>query len=80
MKNSDDEDFLILNPDTLWNSNYVNTFNEMEKYYFKYKIKNLLMVVKKIKVLILDLKEILVLKNKLTKKVKNDLFIQAVKY
>ena len=35
MKNSEDEDFLILNPDTLWNSNYVNTFNEMEKYYFK---------------------------------------------
>ena len=33
MKNSEDEDFLILNPDTLWNSNYVNTFNEMEKYY-----------------------------------------------
>jgi len=34
IKNSEDEDFLILNPDTLWNSNYVNTFNEMEKYYF----------------------------------------------
>ena len=27
MKNSEDEDFIILNPDTLWNSNYVNTFN-----------------------------------------------------
>jgi len=36
IKNSEDEDFLILNPDTLWNSNYVNTYNEMEKYYFKY--------------------------------------------
>ena len=47
IKKSEEEDFLTLNPDTLWNSNYINTFNEMEKYYFKNKIKNLLMVVKK---------------------------------
>ena len=47
IKHSKEEDFLILNPDTLWNSNYINIFNEMEKYYFKNKIKNLLMVVKK---------------------------------
>ena len=37
IKQSEDEDFLILNPDTLWNSNYINTFNKMEKYYFKNK-------------------------------------------
>ena len=47
IKESDEEDFLTLNPDTLWNSNYLKTFNEMEKLYFKNKIKNLLMVVKK---------------------------------
>ena len=47
IKHSDEEDFVILNPDTLWNSNYINTFNEMEKFYFKNKIKNILMVVKK---------------------------------
>ena len=47
IKHSEEEDFLTLNPDTLWNSNYINIFNEMEKYYFKNKIKNLLMVVKK---------------------------------
>jgi len=47
IKKSDEEDFLTLNPDTLWNSNYVKTFDEMEKFYFKNKIKNLLMVVKK---------------------------------
>ena len=45
MNQSDEEDFLILNPDTLWNSNYINIFIEMEKYYFKNKVKNLLMVV-----------------------------------
>jgi len=47
IKKSDEQDFLTLNPDTLWNSNYVKTFNEMEKFYFKNKIKNILMVVKK---------------------------------
>ena len=47
IKYSEEEDFLILNPDTLWNLNYINIFNEMEKFYFKNKIKNLLMVVKK---------------------------------
>ena len=47
IKKSDEEDFLTLNPDTLWNSNYVKTFDEMEKFYFKNNIKNLLMVVKK---------------------------------
>ncbi len=47
IKNSEEEDFLTLNPDTLWNSNYINTFLEMESFYFKKKIKNLLMVVKK---------------------------------
>ena len=47
IKQTEEEDFLILNPDTLWNSNYINTFFEMESFYFKKKIKNLLMVVKK---------------------------------
>jgi MurNAc alpha-1-phosphate uridylyltransferase len=47
IKHSEEEDFLTLNPDTFWDSNYINIFNEMEKYYFKNKINNLLMVVKK---------------------------------
>jgi len=47
IKKSNEQDFLTLNPDTLWNSNYLKTFDEMEKFYFKNKIKNLLMVVKK---------------------------------
>ena len=47
IKHSEEEDFLTLNPDTFWDSNYINIFNEMEKFYFKNKIKNLLMVVKK---------------------------------
>ena len=73
IKQSDDEDFLILNPDTLWNSNYINTFNEMEKYYFKNKIKNLLMVVNKDKSFDTRFKgDFSLNKNKLTKEIEND--------
>ena len=73
IKQSDDEDFLILNPDTLWNSNYINTFNEMEKYYFKNKVKNLLMVVNKDKSF--DTRftgDFSLNKNKLNKEIEND--------
>ena len=73
IKQSDDEDFVILNPDTLWNSNYINTFNEMEKYYFKNKIKNLLMVVNKDKSFDKRFKgDFSLNKNKLIKKIEND--------
>ena len=73
IKQSEDEDFLILNPDTLWNSNDINTFNEMEKYYFKNKIKNLLMVVNKEKSFDTRFKgDFSLNKNKLIKEVHND--------
>ena len=73
IKQSDDEDFLILNPDTLWNSNYINTFNEMEKYYFENKVKNLLMVVNKNKSFDTRFKgDFSLNKNKLTKEIEND--------
>jgi len=73
IKNSDEEDFVTLNPDTLWNSNYINTFNEMEKFYFKNKIKNLLMVVNKDKSFDTRFKgDFSLNKNKLSKQIKND--------
>ena len=73
IKQTEEEDFLILNPDTLWNSNYINTFNEMEKYYFKNKVKNLLMVVNKDKSFDTRFKgDFSLKKNKLTKKIEND--------
>ena len=73
IKQSDDEDFLILNPDTLWNSNYINTFNKMEKYYFKNNVKNLLMVVNKNKSFDNRFKgDFSLNKNKLSKKIKNE--------
>jgi len=73
IKQSEEEDFLILNPDTLWNSNYINTFNEMEKYYFKNKLKNLLMVVNKNKSFDNRFKgDFSLNKNKLSKQIKNE--------
>ena len=73
MNQSDEEDFLILNPDTLWNSNYINIFIEMEKYYFKNKVKNLLMVVNKDKSFDTRFKgDFCLNKNKLTKEIEND--------
>ena len=47
IKSSQSNDFLIFNPDTLWDLNYKETINDMIDYYFKNKIKNLLMVVNK---------------------------------
>ena len=73
IKQSEDEDFLILNPDTLWNSNYINTFNKMEKYYFKNNVKNLLMVVNKNKSFDNRFKgDFSLNKNKLSKEIKNE--------
>ncbi len=48
-KNSEEKNFLVFNPDTLWNSDYIDTIKEMENYFFKNKVNNLLMVVNKAK-------------------------------
>ena len=42
-----EDDFLVLNPDTLWGDHYVETTINMTNYYFEKKIKNLLMIVNK---------------------------------
>ena len=44
---SDETDFIVLNPDTLWGDNYLNTTINMMEYYFEKKIKSLLMIVNK---------------------------------
>ena len=49
VKNLDEENFLVFNPDTIWNSRYIDTIEKMENFYFKNKIDNLLMVVNKVK-------------------------------
>ena len=42
-----DNDYLIFNPDTLWNKNYINEINEMQNFYFSKKLNNILLVKKK---------------------------------
>ena len=44
---SKDENFLILNPDTIWNKNYLEEVNAMIELFFSKKIKNLLLLVNK---------------------------------
>ncbi|MDA7581096.1 nucleotidyltransferase family protein, partial [Candidatus Pelagibacter sp.] len=47
INSSDESDFLTLNPDTIWNKNYVETIQNMEKFYFSNQIKNILLLVNK---------------------------------
>jgi len=47
MNSSNESDFLTLNPDTVWNKNYVEIIQSMEKFYFSNKIKNILLLVNK---------------------------------
>ncbi len=47
INNSEDSDYLILNPDTLWKENYVNEINKMQSIYYSKKLSNILLVVNK---------------------------------
>ena len=44
---SKDENFLVFNPDTIWNKNYIEEINVMIELFFSKKIKNLLLLVNK---------------------------------
>ena len=47
IKDSTEENFLVFNPDTIWNENYNKNILEMTNFYFKKKISNILLVVHK---------------------------------
>ena len=47
MNSSNDTDFLILNPDTIWNQGYIERIKGMEDFYFTNQIKNILLLVNK---------------------------------
>ena len=47
INSSDEDDFIVLNPDTLWNDNYLETTLNMMNYYSEKNVKNLLMIVNK---------------------------------
>ena len=44
---SDENNFIVLNPDTVWGDSYLETTINMMNYYFQKKVKNLLMIVNK---------------------------------
>ena len=44
---SDDENFLVFNPDTIWNKNYVLEINDMINLYFNKKFENILLLANK---------------------------------
>ena len=47
IKNSNENDFIIFNPDTIWNLKYIKIIKEMENFYYNNKVQNVLMVVNK---------------------------------
>jgi MurNAc alpha-1-phosphate uridylyltransferase len=47
MNSSNDSDFLILNPDTVWNHGYLEKIKGMEDFYFTNQVKNILLLVNK---------------------------------
>ena len=74
MNFSNDSNFLILNPDTVWNKNYLEIIQSMEKFYFSNQIKNILLLVNKNLRFDKKLKsDFNLLKNKIKKYLQNDL-------
>ena len=47
INSSNDTDFIVLNPDTIWNQDYVKKIKDMENFYFNNQIKNILLLVNK---------------------------------
>tara|TARA_B100001057_G_C22673419_1_gene880847 strand:+ start:338 stop:1024 length:687 start_codon:yes stop_codon:yes gene_type:complete len=47
IKKTDEDNFLIFNPDTIWSKNYTDEINYMIDLYFEKKLKNLLLIVNK---------------------------------
>ena len=47
MNHSQDNDYLIFNPDTLWKKDYVDEINKMKNFYFSKKLNNILLLTRK---------------------------------
>jgi MurNAc alpha-1-phosphate uridylyltransferase len=73
IKNTNEDDFLCLNPDTIWSVKDKNTIDKMQSFYFHNKITNLLMVVNRDKSFDARFKgDFTFEKNQLSKLIKND--------
>ena len=47
IKSTNEQDFLVFNPDTIWNLNYLTLINQMKNFYFSKNKETILLVVKK---------------------------------
>ena len=75
INHSQNSEFLIFNPDTLWSEKYISEISEMQNFYFLNKLENILMVANKELSFDKKLKEDFDLKNNLLKKNNNKNFI-----
>ena len=75
IKKSNEENFIVFNPDTIWNNEYVSCIKDMEKFYFKEKLENILLVVNKVLSFDQKLRGDFKLNNNILKKENNNNFI-----
>ena len=75
IKNSNENDFIIFNPDTLWNEDYIIEINKMRDFYFLNNLDNILLLSEKEKSFDKNFKGNFNLKNNLIKKDENNDFI-----
>ena len=75
IENSDENDFIIFNPDTLWRKEYIGEINKMTNFYFLNKLDNILLSANKQLSFDKNLKGDFNLKNNLLKKNDNNDFI-----
>lgn len=75
INHSQNSEFLIFNPDTLWSEKYISEISEMQNFYFLNKLENILMVANKELSFDKKLKADFDLKNNLLKKNDNKNFI-----
>ena len=47
IKDSNEKDFIIFNPDTIWSNDYKDEISKMEKMYFSEKLENILLLINK---------------------------------
>ena len=56
IENSEENDFIIFNPDTLWNKDYIPEIKKMNDYYFSNNLNNILLLAEKKKSFDINLK------------------------
>ena len=75
IENSKDNDFIIFNPDTLWNEDYIDAINKMKNFYFSKELDNVLLLTNKKLSFDKNLKGDFNLTNNILKKENNNDFI-----